>query len=188
MTITYHSKDVFSGIVVRPRGEPWQAPKTNRRWVWSREEPSERERKPLDEHAFVLKYCNVHLSQNTCEQCGADLCCSHFQPEMMFVFCMETQNMKKKKNSGAQARVWILGASHNHESHGCFTIQSMRTRRSELAMEALVETTLEEHEVSCRGGEIVPATHFPAAMSCRILVRTRGFVTSYLGPNFVSST
>ena len=50
-----------------------------------------------------------------------------------------------------------------------------------------MEITLEGHEVSCRGGEIVLATHFPAATPCRNLVRTRGFVTSHLCPDFVSS-
>ena len=39
-----------------------------------------------------------------------------------------------------------------------------------------------------RGGEIIPATHFPTNTSSRILVRTTGCDTSYMGPNFVSST
>ena len=55
-------------------------------------------------------------------------------------------------------------------------------------MAALDEITFEEHEVCGRGGEVIAATHVPAETSCRILVRTRGFVTSYLGPNFVLST
>ena len=41
-------------------------------------------------------------------------------------------------------------------------------------MAALVELTLGEHEASCRGGEIIPATRFPVETSCRILVRARG--------------
>ena len=83
-----------------------------------------------------------------------------------------------------------LATSTHHRSHVPRTgaTRSQRTRRSELAMDALAEITLEEHEVSCRGGEITPATHFPAQTSCRILVRTRAFVTSHLDPNFVSST
>ena len=55
-------------------------------------------------------------------------------------------------------------------------------------MEALEETTLEGHEVCCRGDEITPATRFEiiattpfqVETSCRILVRTGVFVTSYL--------
>ena len=35
--------------------------------------------------------------------------------------------------------------------------------------------------VCCRGSEIIPPTHFPAETSCRILVRGRGCVTTYLG-------
>ena len=54
-------------------------------------------------------------------------------------------------------------------------------------MEAGAEITFEQHGVCSRGGEIIRATHFPAEASRRILVRTIGCVTSYLGPNFVSS-
>ena len=47
-------------------------------------------------------------------------------------------------------------------------------------MEALAEITSERHEMCCRGGDITAGTQFPAVASCRIVVRTRGFVTSYL--------
>ena len=55
-------------------------------------------------------------------------------------------------------------------------------------MEALAEMTWEEHDACSHGGDIIAATHFPPETSYRILVKTRGFVTSYLGPNFMSST
>ena len=64
----------------------------------------------------------------------------------------------------------------------------MRARSSNLAMAAQAEIIFGEHKVCCRGGEIIPATHFPAETSCRTLVRTKGFVTSYLRSNVVSST
>ena len=51
-------------------------------------------------------------------------------------------------------------------------------------MAALAEITLEEHELCCRGSEIIPATLFPAETSCRIPVRMRGCVKSYMGPKF----
>ena len=48
---------------------------------------------------------------------------------------------------------------------GCSRIQGIRAPWSKLAMAALAETTVEGHEVCCRGGEIIPATHFPPATS-----------------------
>ena len=98
------------------------------------------------------------------------------------------ENARAQGVQGCAAKVWICGMSHNHESHGCHRIQGMRARCSKFAMAALPETTWEEHDVCCRGGEIIAATHFPAETSCRILVRTRGFDSSYLAPNFVPST
>ena len=63
--------------------------------VWSRERcVVSVMRKPLDEHVFVVKYCNVHLSQHTCEQCGAHLYCPRFQPETTFAFCTVIQKRR----------------------------------------------------------------------------------------------
>ena len=77
---------------------------------------------------------------------------------------------------------------HNHEPHRCSRTHCMRARWCKFAMAALAEISLGEQETFCRGSEIVLGTRFPAESSCRILVRTRGSVTSQLGPNFMSST
>ena len=119
-------------------------------------------RKPSDEYVFVLKQCNVHPSQNMFEQHGANLCCPRFEPETTFAFW-----------TVIPARVWIFGTSHN-ESHGS-RIHGMRTR-SKFSM-ALAEITLEEQEECCRGSETIAATHVSVETSCRILLRTRDFVT-----------
>ena len=71
---------------------------------------------------------------------------------------------------GCAARAWIFATFHNLGSHECSTILGMRARRRRLT--TLAEITLREHEVRCRGGEIIPATHFPEETSRRILVRT----------------
>ena len=153
--------------------------------TWSREDKNfEREALP-----FGWSRCNARLSQQTCEQQVANLCYPHPQPDITFVFCMRTQESAKAQAvRNCAARVWIFGTPQNHESHGCSRNQSMRARRSKFAVAALADITLEGHEICYGGGEIITATLFPTETSCRILVRTRGCVTSYMGPNFVSST
>ena len=84
-------------------------------------------------------------------------------------------------------RVCIFDTCHNRESHECSKINVMRIRWSTWAMEVLMEITLEEPEMCCRGNEIIPATQFPAETSSRILTRIRHYVTSLLGTNFVSN-
>ena len=146
-------------------------------------------RKPLDEHVFALKHCTVHLSQHICEQYDAKLCCPRFQPEITSVFCM---GIHIYKNPPGRARSRQKNFDFRHvpqpRTTRVFQRHGMRARSTKLAMEALAEISQEEHEVCSRGGEFISATHFPAETSCRILVRTGSFVTSYLGPDFVSGT
>ena len=108
-----------------------------------------------DEHVSVQMHCNIHLSQRTCEPDGANLCCPRFETETTFVFCTVIQ---KRKNPPGPRPCEALEFRHDPQS---------RTTR-------VTEITSEEHEVYCRGGEIIAATHFPAEKSCRILVRTGG--------------
>ena len=86
-------------------------------------------RKPLDEHFSVVKHCNVHLFQHTCEQPGATLCRPRFQPERSSILCTAKQNFNNpwaQAMRGCVSRASILGTPHNHESHGCSGIQGMR--------------------------------------------------------------
>ena len=128
--------------------------------------------KRLDEHVVVRTHCNIH----TCEKYGANLCCPRFQPETVFAFC--TVNQKNLPGPGP-----CEAAPQESGFSACPTTMCHRS---------VPESTACKHDEAClrwyREGEIIPATHFPEETSCRILVRTRGFVTTYLGPNFVSST
>ena len=129
-------------------------------------------RKPVGEHVFLQTHCKVRLSQHTCEQYVANLCCPHSQPETESVFFMEIQIFKNPpghKPCGMRRKSFEFW----HVPQPRFTLVFQNPRHA---------TTIKHV------GEITAATHFPAVTSCRILVRTSGFVTSYLGPNFVSST
>ena len=56
--------------------------------VWSRDELSfERDAEVFGRPYFVLKHCNVHLSENICKQYDANLCRPRFQQETSFAFC-----------------------------------------------------------------------------------------------------
>ena len=72
--------------------------------------------------------------------------------------------------------------------HGCSKNPSSASTMKQICDSSTGGDNFGEHEACCRGGEIIPATHFPSEKSCRTRVRTKGSVTSYLGPNFVSST
>ena len=78
---------------------------------------------------------------------------------------------------GCAARVWIFGTSTT--THHTGVPESSAREHDEASLRWLHwrKLTLGEHEVCCRGGEIIPAIHVPAETSCRILVRTKGFVT-----------
>ena len=124
-------------------------------------------RKSLDELVFVLTHCNVHLFQHICEQFGTKLCCPRSFSETNVRFLHGHPKMLKSATAQAvrscAARVWIFGSSHNDESPGCSKIKGM----CKFAMASLAKITLGEHEVCCRGGAIIPATHVLPSTSTR---------------------
>ena len=101
-----------------------------------------------------------------------------------FFFCMEIQKYinptgpKLCEAAPQQFRILAPPTTTNH----------MGVPGSKVCEPALAEITLERHEICCRGGEIIPSTHFSAETCCQVLVRKTSCGTSYLGPNFVSST
>ena len=131
---------------------------------WCEEQKSERRAEALGWTSFCLETLQrplvpTHLRAIRCESLLSTFPTRnkvrilHGEPKI-------PKSTRAQALRGCAARVRIFGSSHNHESHGCSRIQGMRTRCSKWAMEVLAEITLEEHEVCCRGGEIIPCDTF----------------------------
>ena len=152
------------------------------------ENHGERERQTESGH---VESKTLRVMWKRLDEHGATLCSPRFQPETTFAFCKviqkcRTKNVRPEAIRSCAARSLIFGTSHNHETHG--------VRKKNKACEQDEANKRWQHwrrklwDCTECGSEVVPATCFPAKTSCRILVRTKGFVTSYLDPNFVSST
>ena len=88
--------------------------------VWSRD------------HGNFESHCEVHLTQLSFVQYGANLCCPRSQLETKSSFRMVVQIMQESVRAQAMrscaTKLWICGASQNHEITWVSRTQDMRAR------------------------------------------------------------